>query len=142
MTKLNKSTKDSTYGDTPAEPDIDQDELKRLCSDYVNRLVVTEQQQQAIAIRTVHQADDPTGEWKRQRHGRVTASTFGRICKQKASYAPLTISILYRKPRETPAMRYGILHEGEARQSYAEYLKSIHQQSSVAMTGIHVDLKV
>ena len=142
MTKLNKSVKDSTYGDTPAEPDIDRDELKRLCSDYVSRLQVTEQQQQAIAIRTIQQADDPTGEWKRQRHGRVTASLFGRICRRKASFAPLTISLLYSKTRETPAMRYGILHEEEARQSYITHLRSTHPDASVAMTGLHVDLKV
>ena len=142
LTKLNKGTKDSTYGDAPAEPDISNEELARLSNEYVNRLAVTEQQQQAIAIRTVHQADDPTGEWKRQRHGRVTASLFGKICKRKASFAPLTISFLYCKPRETAAMRYGILHEEEARQCYIKYLHSTNPNSSVTTTGLHIDLKV
>ena len=143
ITKLNKSAKDnSAYGDTPAEPDIEEDELKRLCAEYVNRLEVTEQQQQDIAIRTVHQANDPTGEWKRQRHGRITASLFGKICRRKASFAPLTINFLYCKLRETAAMRYGILHEEEARQSYIRHLKLGHSDASVTMTGIHIDIKV
>ena len=54
MTKFNKSVKDSTYGDAPPEPDIDQDELKRLCSDYVSRLKVTEQQQQKAFLISFH----------------------------------------------------------------------------------------
>ena len=32
-TKLNKSTKDSTYGDALAEADIDKDELESLCNE-------------------------------------------------------------------------------------------------------------
>ena len=71
MTKLNKSTKYSTYGDTLSEPDIDKNKLKRLRNGYVSHLVVNEQQQLVITIWTIHQADVPTGdsEWKRQQHG-------------------------------------------------------------------------
>ena len=66
-------TRHNNYGDALAQPDIDQDELKRLRSEYISSLKSTEQQQQAIAIQ---QVDDPTGEWKRQQHGRVMALLF------------------------------------------------------------------
>ena len=50
-----------------------------------------------MAIQTVHHTDDPwpSGEWKRQRHGLVDASVFGKICRWKVSFAP---SFLYCKP--------------------------------------------
>ena len=37
--------------------------VQRLCREYMQRLQVTESQQQGIALRTVQQADDPSGEW-------------------------------------------------------------------------------
>jgi len=89
---------DTSYGDNPVEPDISFDELTRLCNEYLARLTVNEQRQQSIAISTSAQANDPSGEWSRQRHGRLTASHFGEICKRRATYAPLTIWLLYKKP--------------------------------------------
>jgi len=51
-----------------------------LCKDYVQRLLVSESEQQGIAIRTVQQADDISGEWHCERVGRITASNFGTVC--------------------------------------------------------------
>ena len=134
---------DVTYGENPVELDVSSDELKRLSSEYLARLSVTKQQQQSIANRTSTQANDPTGEWRRQRHGRLTASTFGEICKRQADYGPLTIQLLYKRPRETAEMRYGIVHEQDARHKYLEHLQShSHPEASVNMTEIHIDLKV
>ena len=40
-------------------------------------------------------------------------------------------------------MRYGILHEKIASDKYAKYLKAnCHPEASVAITGLHIDLKV
>ena len=82
----------------------------------MQRLKVTESQQQGIALRTVQQADDPSGEWFRECIGRLTALTFGRICKHKSKIDVLTTQLLYCKPRETKQMRYGRYHEVEARE--------------------------
>ena len=143
MRKSKHLRDDASYGTNPVEQDISSDDLKRLCNEYLARLTVNEQQQQSIAIRTTAQANDPSGEWQRQRHGRLTTSHFGEICKRRANYAPLTIRILYKQKRETPAMRYGILHEKIARDKYAKYLKAnCHPEASVAITGLHIDLKV
>ena len=143
ISKSSSSQQDSSYGDAPAEPDISINELRRLCHEYLARLKVTEQQQQAIAIRTSEQVADPTGEWGRERHGRLTASKFGEICKRRARFGPLTTRILYKQPRQTAAMRYGTLNEKHAREQYMTYLKTHHHlDASVLSTGLHIDLEV
>ena len=58
--------------------------------EYVRQLKVTESQQQGIALRTIQQADDPSGEWHQERIGRLTASNFGHICKRKSKLDVLT----------------------------------------------------
>jgi len=40
-------------------------------------------------------------------------------------------------------MRYGIVHEKEARQRYSQYLiANCHPEASVVITGLHIDLKI
>ena len=80
MSKSGPCNQDTSYGQAPSQPDISPDELQHLCKEYIQRLKVTESQQQGIALRTVQQADDPSGEWFRERIGCLTASTFGHIC--------------------------------------------------------------
>ena len=143
LSKSKPTQPEPSYGDNPVEPDISFDELRRLSKEYLARLTVNEQQQQLIAIRTSAQADDPSGEWERQRHGRLTASCFGDVCKRRAEYAPLTIRLLYKRCRETSDMRYGTIHEKEARQQYLQHLiMNHHPGASVVVTGVHIDLKV
>ena len=142
MSKSGPCNQDTSYGQAPAQPDISPDELQHLCKEYIQRLEVTESQQQGIALRTVQQADDPSGEWFRERIGRLTASTFGRICKRKSKLDMLTKQLLYCKPRETKEMRYGRYHEVEAREQYLDRLKKKHTDATVIITGLHVDLEV
>ena len=96
-----------------------------------------------IAKRTVGQSMDVSGEWQRQRHGRLTASVFGEICKRKLTtgFSKLTTKLLYGKYRETKGIRYVNLHEAEARTDYLQRLLVSSPLSSVSITGIHVDTK-
>ena len=87
-------------------------------------------------------ADDPSGEWFRECIGRLTASTFGRICKHKSKHDVLIKQLLYCKPRETKEMRYGRYHEVEAREQYLDRLKKKHTDATVIITGLHVDLAI
>jgi len=103
---------------------------------------VSECEQQAIAIRTVEQADDTSGEWHRERVGRITESNFGTVCKRRESYAPLTKRLLYNGSRDTKQMRYGRQHENDARAEYETRLKANHPDACVTLTGLYIDLKV
>ena len=47
-------------------------ELKPLCSEYIDRLTVNDTEAEEIAKRTAGQSMDVSGEWQRQRHGRLT----------------------------------------------------------------------
>ena len=123
MSKGAPAPQDSSYGDAPAEEGPTPEELQMLCKDYVQRLQVNESEQQGIAIRTVQQADDISGEWHRERVDRITASNFGTVCKRRESYAPLTKRILYNGIRDTKQMRYGRQHEDDARNEYRESFK-------------------
>ena len=142
MSKSGPCHQDTSFGQAPAQPDISPDEGQNRCKEYIRQLEVTESQQQGIALRTVQQADDPSGEWHRERIGRLTASTFGRICKRKSKFDVLTKQLLYCKPRETKEMRYGRYHEAEAWEQYLDRLKKKHSDATVIITGLHVDLEV
>ena len=134
---------DSSYGDNTLNVDISMVELKRLCSEYIDRLTVNDTEAEEIAKRTVGQSMDVSGEWQRQRRGRLTASVFGEICKQKLTtgFSKLTTRLLYGKYRETKGIRYDNLHEAEARTDYLKRLLVSSPLSSVSITGIHVDTK-
>ena len=85
LSKSTPCTQDNSYGQIPAQPDVNPNELQHLCKEYIQRL----QHQQA---------DDPSGEWHRERTGRLIASTYGHICKRKSKFDVLTKQILYCKP--------------------------------------------
>ena len=102
--------------------------------------LVTENQQQGSALRTVKQADDPSGEWFRECIGCLTASTFGCICKRKSKLDELTKQLLYCKPNETKEMRYGWYHEVEAREQYLDVLKKKHTDATVINTGLDLEV--
>jgi len=72
---------DSSYGKAALQVDLTSPEMDQACQDFMARLAVSEQEQQQLASRTTLQADDPNGEWERQRSIRATASHFGEICK-------------------------------------------------------------
>ena len=130
---------DASYGVDAAEPEVAPEILKSLCEDYLSRLQVSKVEATAIAERTALQADDDTGEWSKQRKGRLTASKFGEVARRRAAYAPLTIRYIYGRMRDIPALRYGRHHESDARTAYEEQLKSKHPGAKVDTTGVHID---
>ena len=135
------SSLDSSYGSTPAEPDIPEVELLQLCKEHLDRLKVSSEDIDNICQCTVDQNDDISGEWMKQRRGRVTASSFGAIAKRKSSFVPLVKRLLYAKHVTTRAMRYGHLHEVHVRNAYTTYLLDKHKNATVMRTGLHIDPK-
>ena len=135
------SSLDSSYGSTPAEPDIPEVELLQLCKEHLDRLKVSSEDIDNICQCTIDQNDDISGKWMKQRRGRVTASSFGAIAKRKSSFVPLVKRLLYAKHVTTRAMRYGHLHEVHARNAYTTYLLDKHKDATVMRTGLHIDPK-
>ena len=137
------SSPDTSYGALAAEPDIPLSELLQLCQEHLDRLKVSGEDINNICRNTIDQNDDDSGEWMKQRRGRVTASSFGTITKRKLSFVPLVIKQLYGKHIMTKAMRYGHLHESRARNAYIEYLHNkYHKDATVTTTGLHIDHEV
>ena len=127
---------DSSYGSLPAEPDISQDELFRLCRERLERV-----QKSAIQIEEISELT--SGEWIMLRRERITASSFGSIVKRKAAFAPLATRLLYGKHYSTPAMKYGQYHEATACQAYiTKQHDEYHRTVFVTRTGPHIDCLV
>ena len=95
----------------------------------------------AISRRTSKQSDDDSGEWESQRHGRLTASNFGDVCKRKEAtkLALLTKRLLYGKKVNTKAMRYGMSNESQARRHYTDYIQNMSPDAKVEITGFHIN---
>ncbi len=115
--------------------------MKRLCGEYVARPRVSQSEADEISKQTVDQSMDVSGEWQLQRHGRLTASRFGKVSKHRAStgYTRLTTGILYSKHCETKAMRYGLVRESEAHNDYLRKKVMNNPLFSVTETGLHID---
>ena len=134
---------DSSYGSLPAEPDVDQNELFRLCRERLERLHKSAREIEEISELTADQADDESGEWIMLRRERVTASSFGSIVKRRSSFTPLVSRLLYGKHCLTAAMKYGHYNESVAREAYIANQRDEHHRTVfVTKTGLHIDYLV
>ena len=91
---------DSNYGSHVTQPDTTPDEeLQRMCTEYLSSITVT--QQQAKALTTVNQDDSLNSTWQQTRQCCLTSSNFGRVAKCNSKYKKLVESILYKPPPST-----------------------------------------
>ena len=79
---------DSSYGSVPAEKDLDQDELLRLCREHLQRMKMSVEEINDIIKGTTDQAEDDSGEWFVLHQECVTASL---VIKRQSSFVPLVI---------------------------------------------------
>ena len=140
-TSVANSSPDSSYGSMPAERDLTQDELLRLCREHLQRMKMSVEEINDIIKGTTDQAEDDSGEWFVLRQESVTASFFGEIIKKRSSFVPLLKKIRYKnKFPQTAAMRYGHDNEPIAREAYAAKLQMEHHSGVVVTrTGFHID---
>ncbi|CAN8019815.1 unnamed protein product [Ixodes persulcatus] len=104
---------DADYGPAAQQPDMEQKTLEIACETFVNSLVLSEEQRDELEIETRGQADSPR--WKDERRKRLTASSFGRVCKMKPTTScECTVACLLYTFVCTPAMQYGRDNEPKA----------------------------
>ena len=128
------------YGTAAKQPDVAVDELNILCNEFYKREIqVSDHEIEKIERETRSQADNPL--WYHHRRLRLTASNFGMVAKRRAKtpVAKAVKNLLYTRSMDSKAMRWGRVHEDDARQEYVQLLKLSHPQATVKLTGLIVD---
>ena len=135
------STVNTDYGPSSQQPDVDSDELRRLCTEYYEREVAVASDRRAV-IEHETRLQSETSMWYHQRRIRLTASNFGKVAKRRPTtpVANLVKSLLYSKSIESSSLRWGKVHEPDAREAYKAYLKLTDESTlSVDQSGLVVD---
>ena len=79
---LAPSTADRDYGPEAVTTNtIDQQELHKLCKEYLESLQITPQQTSQLTEATIGQDPSPNSLWQQLRRARLTASRFGTVVK-------------------------------------------------------------
>ena len=97
-------------------PPIVLDEQQQL---HFDSLRVTEEQSQDYERQTREQSFSK--DWYRLRNYRLTASNFKSVCSRRKNFETLADRLLRGSKIQTAAMKYGIEHEDEVAQFYAEH---------------------
>lgn len=71
---------DKDYGDFCQKPDLNEVDFEFAKTEHLNKLNLTEEERKALERRTILQSDSK--EWIQERKQRLTASSFGKICKR------------------------------------------------------------
>ena len=106
---------------------------------YEREVVVTATHAEEIEQQTRLQSE--TGIWYQQRRLRLTASNFGRVVKRRSTtcVANLVKSLLYSKNLDTSSLRWGRVHEADARVAYQQHLQRSDCDFPVSPCGLVVD---
>ena len=96
LSKQSKTSirEDNHYGDSAQQPNIDQEELQRLCDESAIRMQVSAEERSNIEMKT--RAQRNCGLWVELRKGRLTSSRFGEVCKQHLANELLRIFYIHR----------------------------------------------
>lgn len=105
------SDRDSHYGAISDTPDIDTKEFEARKNTLLQSLHLSDDEIHALQRDTVSQANSL--KWREERRKRLTASSFGKICKLRKSTdrSKTVISLLYNEFVGNKQTRYGIQNE-------------------------------
>lgn len=141
---LNFSTKrkkenipsDEHYGQESAAPDISDQDLSTKKELLLKSLQKNETEIAQLEENTRGQSSNHL--WKEERYKRLTASSFGKICKMRKTTSCVSTvkSLLYSEFEGTKATKYGIEHEQFAIRQFEADIKK-----TVKTCGLFVDIK-
>lgn len=97
-------------------PAIVLDEKQQL---HFESLQISEEQSKEYELQTREQSSSK--DWHHLRHFRLTASNFKFVCSRRNDFEGLAKRLLKGKKVQTAAMKYGLEHEDEVAQFYANY---------------------
>lgn len=113
--------------------------MHRLCREYRNGLALSKEEIQQIEKDTRDQGNDLTGMWLHLRRSRITSSSFGVVCKRRATtpVGNLVKNLLYHSASlNAPSLRWGRENEDSARKSYVEEKAKRATPVSVLKAGL------
>ena len=121
---------DRNYRDSE---DIASEEYSDKFKSYFESLSVTEDECADIEKNTRGQAKNKL--WKRARHGRLTSSNFGLVCKRKKdSYDGALKTVMDYSHFENEYVKWGRSHEPAARRKY-----TLQTKQTVSTCGLYVN---
>ena len=99
---LTASSTDRDYGPEAVTLNTtNQQDLQKLCKEYLESLQVTPQQ--AAELTSIAQNTSPNSLWQQLRRAQLTASKFGTVVKRRKNFEFLVESILYKPPPDSVA---------------------------------------
>ncbi|GLV44636.1 hypothetical protein CBL_20548 [Carabus blaptoides fortunei] len=109
---------DREYGQDAAEerPDLSEEEMKTACDNFILGLGRTD----SVSLEENTRSQFRSALWRKERLKRLTASTFGKICKMRktTSTANTVNSLLYSDFSGNKATQYGVKNESNARYNH------------------------
>ena len=115
---------------------------KEQLSDFVQHTTLTVNEEEACYLERSTRGQASTPLWFEHRLGRITASVFGRVakCREKTFPSSLVKTIMQYSGsnRDVPAIKWGIEHEQEAREAYANIMAVKHATFKVNPAGLRV----
>ncbi|XP_075530168.1 uncharacterized protein LOC142563505 [Dermacentor variabilis] len=112
---------DHDYGPNAQRPDMAEERFAAACETFLETLELSQAQREQLERDTRGQAESPV--WFQERRKRLTASSFGRVCKMREhTSCEKTVRALLYSSVDTDAMRFGRQHEALAIQELEEHL--------------------
>lgn len=128
----------------PDDYDLNEENFRKVCTDFVGKLSITETEISEIEIQTRGQSENT--QWFKYRCARVTASKFGEIKNRRSTTAPdrLIHDIFQYNPKgKTPHQcQEGLRLEPIIKEKYvAKQLETGHTGIKVSEKGLIIDRK-
>lgn len=123
----------------PTLRELPPQEIQARSEDLFHRLRTKLRPDQCEKLETITQQQSQSKDWHTHRAGRITSSTFHRVCRStdKTSKASLMKIMHYdKKELNVPAVLWGKEMEDTARQYYANEITKNHQDLQVRHCGL------